>query len=42
MTAFNKSKSLEEFKHQLNSLTEKLNKVHKDSDQGTNKTKAVA
>ena len=42
MTVFNKSESLVEFKHRLNSLTEKLNKLHKDSDQGTNKTEAIA
>ena len=42
MAGFYNAESLAEFKHRLNSLTEKLSKFHKDSDQGTNKTEAVA
>jgi hypothetical protein len=42
MTVFNKSESLAEFKHRLYSLTDKLNNVHKDLDQPTNKTEVDA
>jgi hypothetical protein len=42
MAGFSNSESLEDFKHRLNSLTEKLNKTDKNSNQAPNKTKAVA
>jgi len=42
MPVLSKSESLEEFKHRLNILTEKLNKANKDSDQAPRKTLAVA
>jgi hypothetical protein len=42
MAGFNNAESLEEFKHRLNSLTGKLNKVHKDSDQAPNTIEGVA
>ena len=32
MAIFNKIESAEEFKHRLNSLTEKLNKINKNMD----------
>ena len=32
MAIFNKIESAEEFKHRLNSLTEKLNKINKNLD----------
>ncbi len=42
MAGFSNSESSEEFKHRLNSLTEKLNKTDKNSQQASNKTVAVA
>jgi signal transduction histidine kinase len=42
MGAFNNAESLEDFKHRLNSLTEKLNKTNKNTDQASHKIEAVA
>jgi hypothetical protein len=41
MSVFSRSESLEEFKHRLNILTEKLNKANKDLDQEPQKTLAL-
>ena len=42
MVALKKAESPEEFKHRLNSLTEKLNKTGKNTNHTSNKTMAVA
>jgi hypothetical protein len=42
MAGLNNVESPEEFKHRLNSLTEKLNKTDKNKDQAPNKTVADA
>jgi hypothetical protein len=42
MAGFKNAESIEEFKHRLNLLTEKLSKIHKDADQASNKTEEVA
>jgi hypothetical protein len=42
MADFNNAESIEEFKHRLDSLTEKLNKADKNSNQASNKTVVVA
>ncbi len=42
MTAFSNTESPEEFKHRLNSLTEKLNRIHRNLDQAPNRTEEVA
>ena len=42
MVSFNNSESPEEFKHRLNSLTEKLNETNKNLDHALSRVKAVA
>jgi hypothetical protein len=42
MEAFNNAESIEEFKHRLNSLNEKLNKTDKNRGQASNGTVTVA
>jgi hypothetical protein len=42
MSDFNNAESLEDFKHRLDSLTEKLNKITKNLNQAPNKNKEVA
>jgi hypothetical protein len=42
MEAFSNTESLEQFKHRLNSLTEKLNKTDKNRGQESNGTGTVA
>jgi hypothetical protein len=39
MADFDSAESLEEFKHRLNSLTEKLNNIHKKSTSGGEQTR---
>ena len=42
MAGFSNAESPEEFKHRLNSLTEKLNKTTKNTDQTSHEIEAVA
>ena len=42
MAGFDKAESLEEFKHRLNSLTEKLNKTTRNLNLAPNKPEEVA
>jgi hypothetical protein len=42
MEGLDKAESIEEFKHRLNSLTEKLNKTDKNRGQKSNETGTAA